>query len=746
MIRSRVALVAVIALALLLPAGAAALLAWSAASQSGAVDRIPVAVVNEDEIVHQPRTTAAGRELAGALVDPAKNNSAINLDWTLTNASDAADGLKNGSYEAVLTIPRDFSADVVSLDTDKPQRAEVSLRTTESSSTAAAISSIVSTTAVDELGEQITTSYVDHTLQGLTSTSKNLKKSADSASGLNNGARQTASGASKLSSSAGSLASGMDAAASGAGQLSSGSQALATSASQLAAGTQQLSSSSAQLATGTRTLDSSAATVASRSAHLDAAAGQLARGTHQTDSSANDVASGARQLSSTTAQLASGADSVGKGTSATADSAAGLAKSLQHLADACPRAATAYCGQVEAVAQAGQQLASGARSAADGAAKLSDSTSAVADGANTVSSGAGRLTRGTSRLASSATDLSNGAHSLADGTAKLAAGTHTVATSTRTLASSTTSLASATSKLSSGSRELSSSADSLSGGIGSAASGAHSLDTASSSLSKGANSVASGSSSLHQGLESFAQQVPQYGDTERDAITKVAADPVHVAGGNTIGSNTLTNIVLGLGLPVALWLSALCIDVIRRRRNARAVTAALISPTRSLLVWQLAMPVLLGAASGSAVGVAVTLVTDAAAPNMLVLISALAGATFTALAQAMRSLFPRSGTIAYCLALIVQVACSAILLPLATLPQPLRSLNSAFPLDAYGTGVVHAVAGGPGSSTATIIASLAGWLVVSLLAATAGLLRMRRRQLTCLPVQGPDSSLAQPAN
>ena len=55
---------------------------------------------------------AAGRALSASLTDPASGSE--QLAWTLTDADDASSGLSDGTYYAVLTIPSDFSAAIVS--------------------------------------------------------------------------------------------------------------------------------------------------------------------------------------------------------------------------------------------------------------------------------------------------------------------------------------------------------------------------------------------------------------------------------------------------------------------------------------------------------------------------------------------------------------------------------------------------------------------------------------------------------
>src|SRR4051794_7893510 len=81
---------------LLLPLVAATFLVWSVSDRQAKLDRIPVAVVNNDKILTDPQPMAAGRALTASLTDPSP--SATKLDWTLTDTKDATDGLERGDY------------------------------------------------------------------------------------------------------------------------------------------------------------------------------------------------------------------------------------------------------------------------------------------------------------------------------------------------------------------------------------------------------------------------------------------------------------------------------------------------------------------------------------------------------------------------------------------------------------------------------------------------------------------------
>src|SRR3954451_912068 len=100
----------IVVIGVLLPLVAASGLIWSATGRQEQIDQVPVAIVNNDTIITDPQPMAAGRSLAAALTHPATPSK--NLQWVLTDEDNAAQGLKDGSFYAVLTIPADFSSSI----------------------------------------------------------------------------------------------------------------------------------------------------------------------------------------------------------------------------------------------------------------------------------------------------------------------------------------------------------------------------------------------------------------------------------------------------------------------------------------------------------------------------------------------------------------------------------------------------------------------------------------------------------
>ena len=108
----------IVVIGVLLPLAAASVLIWSATGRQDHIDKVPVAIVNNDTIITDPQPMAAGRSLAAALTHPTDPSN--NLQWVLADQDNASKGLKDGSFYAVLTIPSDFSSAILSSGTDTP--------------------------------------------------------------------------------------------------------------------------------------------------------------------------------------------------------------------------------------------------------------------------------------------------------------------------------------------------------------------------------------------------------------------------------------------------------------------------------------------------------------------------------------------------------------------------------------------------------------------------------------------------
>ena len=451
---------------LLLPVVIGGILVAALYNPTERLGNVRAAIVNDDQAVTiNGQLAPLGRQLSAGLV-AGSDQVASNLDWVISNEQDAADGLADGTYSAVITIPKDFSAAATSTAPGgTPQKATIQARTAPDARVADdVITAQVTQTAASVFGGAVSERYLSNVLMGFTNLHDQLGQAASGAHQLTTGAQQAGSGATQLADGVGQLSSGAAQLASGAAQASAGAAQLPSGASQLAGGARQLSGGIGDLASG---LDTAAANVVNPDLKKGAAA-------------TTDAAGAA--LAQTTA--------LGGKIGALAQSCAEQGAPLQLCGQIAaligdPESATPADGTVAAVGRAAGTAQYAAGLTAGGIDQLLTQTSG---GLQAAAEGAHRLQAGADGLAAGADQLASGASSLADGVAQLATGSEGLAQ------------------------------------------GTSELSTGAGSLATGVNELATGAASLAGGLDTAVSQIPTYSQQQADATAKVVADPVTTSG------------------------------------------------------------------------------------------------------------------------------------------------------------------------------------------------------------------------
>jgi putative membrane protein len=666
MLGSRWVRVLVVALVPLLAVG---VLVWSTTGRSDKIDRIPVAIVNNDKIITGSQPMAAGRSLSAALTEPKDPDQ--NLDWTLTDQDDATSGLRNGTYYAVLTIPTDFSQSILSTGTDKPFQGKLSLVSNSAASvTVPYISQQVTASAADALGVQSTRGYLKNVYGGFNQLASSNKKAASSASSLADGTGQLFQGAKQLDGGTSQLAGSLDQVQSGASALQAGTANLATGAAGVRTGAAGVASGAHKLHTGTE--------------DLAASSGRLAR-------SSRDVAAASRKV-------AQGAGKLARANGALTRLDQLLHNRLDALARDCTAAggSTVYCDRVALVAR-------GAGANARIAAAVGHRSDALAGSTRKLSSATGRVAQGNAKLSAAArrldrasADLSSGADELLTGATSVASGAGTVDRSAGSLATGTQETAAAGASLASGA----------------------------SSLSSSAGQVDSGADQLSSGLAKGAKESPTYSDSQQTTLEKVVSQPVlmaHSLQNDKHGNGWMLALVIGL----VLWMAAL-LGALRRDVSGAARYGALPVSTSRLVLSELLPALGLAVVEGLAVLAALLALRVSTASFLpFAFLTLVAALTFTAIAYAVRLMFRRAGLPVLVLFLLVQAAALGNVVPLETAPGPLRTLNAMLPLTTYVDGASQLVTGGHVQSPVRVLAVLLAWGLAACLAAVLTVGRRR---------------------
>ncbi|VXB28226.1 ABC-2 family transporter protein [Microbacterium sp. 8M] len=417
---------------LLLPAILGGVLVAALQDPTQRLDSMTAAIVNDDEpVTVNGQLAPLGRQLSAGLVKGTGKKDE-NLTWVVSNEKDAAAGLKDGTYQAVVRIPKGFSAAAVSggsavQDPSKPaEKATISVTTAPQARAAdGLIANQIADTAAATMGTEISKSTMQNVLVGFSTLGDKIGEAADGADKLANGATSAATGAAALPDGATKLADGAGQLADGASQLSDGLGTIANGITSAQAGANRIGAGLSQgadqlqaqglvpadLTGAAATAASNAKTSADQTAALAQTLGALA---------AKCAASGASQ--SFCADVANAQkDATAAATSA--GKASGYADgTVSGLAQFNTAATGTLAGKFRAAADGVNQLSSGLGQLADG-------TTQSATGAGNLATGASGLQSGAAQLADGAAQLSTGIGSLATGTTSLASGLHQAADS-----------------------------------------------------------------------------------------------------------------------------------------------------------------------------------------------------------------------------------------------------------------------------------------------------------------------------
>lgn len=331
----------------------------------GNTDKLPVAVVNEDQPVeYEGETLNIGKEMVKNLKEDGS------LNFSFTDKESARQGLKDGSYYMVITIPENFSANAATLTREKTEKMELSYETNPGTNY---IASKMSETAMEKIQssvrEEVTRTYAEAVFEQIGKAGDGMEKAADGSEKLQEGARELASGNEEIESNLQVLADSTLVFRDGSKTLEEGLKTYTDGVTAADSGARELQDGAKQLNTGSKTLDSGMKELAAGAGSLDDGAAALNDGMAQLDGKIPALSQGVQALSQGSSQLAAGAKSAGEGSSSLKAGAEKVDSSLAALHEGLEQlnaAASQLPGQTQ---------------------KLQEGTNAVYEGADQLSQG-----------------------------------------------------------------------------------------------------------------------------------------------------------------------------------------------------------------------------------------------------------------------------------------------------------------------------------------------------------------------
>ena len=284
---------------------------WGTAYADSGLRGVQAAVVNLDEMVEvNGQMMPLGRQLTAELVDSDREQ---NLTWVVATQDKAAEGLANGRYAAVVTIPKEFSAAATSFggDPSEARRATIHVETSPVVGLdEAALGQTIADAAASALNRFLTGEYLKNIYVGFNKMHEQMLELKDGTAQLADGAGQLADGASRSAEGAQDLAWGLELASDGSPLLRDGARQSAYGAAALADGLGLASAGSAQLRAGVRSASDGAAQLADGAGRLADGTTQWADGADRYADGVDTYAAGAQEFADGVTQYTGGVNSL----------------------------------------------------------------------------------------------------------------------------------------------------------------------------------------------------------------------------------------------------------------------------------------------------------------------------------------------------------------------------------------------------------------------------------------------------
>ena len=354
------------------------------ASGDSALERVPVALVNNDELIRE--TDDEGEETvifaSKPLVTELVTSEDFAVNWIVTGSDQARELLASGDIYAIVEIPEDFSYAVTTLDTDTPESATFTIVTDSSRSyLAGLLSEQIGTALAAGVSDEFGAGIMEGLFSAIVEIADGFGEIAEGADTLANGVEEVSDGVTELDEGVQELTSGYQDFDDGLGTFSDGVTSLSDGLDALSAGSSGLT----DLAAGVKTYTDNISLLSTGLSGVKASGALTGNPAEATLNSLIDglatAATGGGTLSSQTTTALSatknGIVELDKGADALDDAGRELASGSSDIRAGLEELATG----TEDLDQGMLELAEGAREYADG----------VAEGASEIQDSAGTM-------------------------------------------------------------------------------------------------------------------------------------------------------------------------------------------------------------------------------------------------------------------------------------------------------------------------------------------------------------------
>ncbi len=730
----------------------------------GNVDNLPVAVVNQDESSTLNDQTLS---IGDNMVDSMSKNK--DLDYHFVSAEKAEEGLENGDYYMVITLPEDLSKKAASLLTDDPEKLTINYQTTAGRSfIASKMSESAMTKLKDTVSENITETYTKAVFKIMSSLQDGLQEASDGGNELLSGSQQLESGSQTITDNLNTAASGSQTLADGTATLSSGLTTYTNGVSSLASGANELDSKSAALVSGVAQLKESSAQVqqlvdgansltdglqklatattlsAEESANIQSLISglpQLNTGIQQLNASVSEISTevDTTEISTVLSDIAAQAKGILEAEEK--DSSARLT-AIQETAAYQSLDATQQAELVNALNTSGNSVSQQAQQILTDVQTMKTTLTQLSSQLSSLSSKVTELQTGVSRIANQSnvalpgavtalTTLSTGLNQvntaattqLVPGSSQIASGISTLNTKLSSGASElltgVTNYTSGVSQVASGANQLAANNSQLTSGASQLQSGAEELASGSSQLAAGSDTLTSGLTTLTSGISTLTSSLSEASDqlslvsvTNKNA--KLVSNPVSTK--KTDNDSVKVN-----GIGMAPYMIAVSLMVVALSTNVIFANSLSGRPVKNRFEWAKQKLFINGLIStvGSLVlyGAIQFLGFEANYEWRTIFLIILGGWTLMALVTALVGWNNRYGSFLSLIMLLLQVGSAGGSYPIELSPKFFQVIHPYMPMTYIVTGLRQTISmrGSIGTQVGVLSAFLVAFMVLGLI-------------------------------
>ncbi|GAA1508233.1 YhgE/Pip domain-containing protein [Streptomyces albidochromogenes] len=702
----RAALVAL----LLLPLLYGALYLWSFWDPYGRLDRIPVALVNDDKGAEAGgKKIAAGDEITEKLLD-----SKV-FEWHEVSAGEAGRGVEDGAYYLSLTMPENFSERIASSSGDVPETSALRVRTNDANNyIVGQISRTVFAEVRTAASKDASRSFLDKIFISFSDIHDSTEKAAKGADDIKGGIGKAKKGSSDLK-------GGLNKAKAGSAELSQGLTKAEKASTKLSGGLKTLHTKSGELKTGAQGVADGTQRLADKVNGIANSVSPYLRDNGKTvGDTAKLVADSTRIVRDNLGSLVKRAPVAAEASRVAADELHTIYAARcvnQPLADpACPhlKKADKAAADTALIAADVNNLVKNQRRDLD---QLDKELGTLQDQARKIAERAPHLDEDLDTAVSQVNALNNGAKKVAEGAARISTGLGSAKTGAVDLDSGIGRLDTGATDLDNGLARLQSGAGELNGGL--------------IKLVDGSGDLASG---LHKGVG----KIPDYDKEKRDQRTGVMADPVQLASQSMHKAPNYGTGFAPYFIPLSLWVGAMVAYMLVQPLNRRALAAGASAWRIALAGWLpvAALGVLQVAALMSVLhwGLGLRMERAAGTIGFLVLVTG----CFSAIVQWLNARFGAAGRILVLAVLMLQLTSAGGTYPVQTSPGFFNAIHPFLPMTYVVEGLRRLITGGGlepvWTGSVVLLAFTAGAVALTALSA-------RRKQVWTLDRLHPELSL-----